>query len=82
MPNLTVPSFRLRIVQPDRPPWREAPPGLPARVFATIRMWVARRHGRQDLQDLAEHGEDHLLEDIGVTREDAFRVAGKWFWQR
>jgi len=55
---------------------------LIAGILATIRTWVARRRGRRQLRDLAEGGEHHLLEDIGLTREDAFRAADKWFWQR
>ena len=40
------------------------------------RMWQKRRQ-RQSLLEL----DDHLLEDIGITREQAEREAGKWFWQ-
>jgi uncharacterized protein YjiS (DUF1127 family) len=45
----------------------------------TVRFWVARRRQRQDLADLAEAG-DHLLKDIGISREDAHREAAKRFW--
>ena len=40
------------------------------------RMWQKRRQ-RQRLLEL----NDHLLDDIGITREQAEREAGKWFWQ-
>jgi uncharacterized protein YjiS (DUF1127 family) len=36
-----------------------------------------RRRERQALLDL----DDWLLDDIGVTREQAERQARKWFWQ-
>jgi len=39
-------------------------------------MWQKRR-GRQRLLEL----NNHLLEDIGVTREQADQEAGKWLWQ-
>jgi uncharacterized protein YjiS (DUF1127 family) len=31
---------------------------------------------------LADHDDQHLLRDIGLTRRDARREAAKWFWQR
>jgi uncharacterized protein YjiS (DUF1127 family) len=36
-----------------------------------------RRQQRQKLLEL----DDHLLADIGVSREQALREAGKRFWQ-
>jgi len=36
-----------------------------------------RRRQRRKLLDL----DDHLLADIGVSREQALREASKWFWQ-
>ena len=36
-----------------------------------------RRHQRQALREL----DDRLLDDIGLTREQAAREARKWFWQ-
>ena len=38
---------------------------------------IERRRGRQKLLEL----DDHLLEDIGVTRDQAEGQARKWFWQ-
>jgi len=55
--------------------------GPTAGFFATLRIWAGRHRAREALRDLAEHGDRHLLADIGVTREEALRRAGKWFWQ-
>jgi uncharacterized protein YjiS (DUF1127 family) len=56
-------------------------PRLPTRVFVGIRDWFARMHRRQNLRRLVEM-DDHLLKDIGVSREEALRESAKWFWQR
>jgi uncharacterized protein YjiS (DUF1127 family) len=50
-------------------------------VFIAIRDWLGRVQRRQDLGRLAEL-DDHLLKDIGVSREEALRESAKWFWQR
>jgi uncharacterized protein YjiS (DUF1127 family) len=42
-----------------------------------IGIWLNRRQGRQDLSLL----DDRLLEDIGISREDALWKAGKLFWR-
>jgi len=72
----------------SRPAFRHDPPSFPhgtngpaARFFATIRTWAGRHRGREALRELAERGDQHLLADIGVTREEALRRAGKWFWR-
>jgi uncharacterized protein YjiS (DUF1127 family) len=43
--------------------------------------WLRRSRQRQALRDIAEANDLHLLKDIGVSREDAFREADKRFWQ-
>jgi len=43
----------------------------------TCRRLRARRRQRQNLLEL----DDHLLADIGVSREQALREASKRFWQ-
>lgn len=43
----------------------------------TMGIWLGRRQGRQDLSAL----NDRLLEDIGISREDALWKAGKPFWR-
>jgi uncharacterized protein YjiS (DUF1127 family) len=47
-----------------------------------IGRWVARSRQRRALREIAETDDRHLLRDIGVTREEAFREADKWFWRR
>jgi len=47
-----------------------------------IGRWVARSRQRRALREIAESDDCHLLRDIGVTREEAFREADKWFWRR
>jgi uncharacterized protein YjiS (DUF1127 family) len=53
----------------------------PTRVFIAIRDWFVRMQRRRNLVRLAEL-DDHLLKDIGVSRQEASREAAKWFWQR
>jgi uncharacterized protein YjiS (DUF1127 family) len=48
---------------------------------STLDLWHARRQRRQTFGDLAEFNE-HLLKDIGVSRDEAVREAAKWFWQK
>jgi uncharacterized protein YjiS (DUF1127 family) len=52
-----------------------------ANAFRTLRMWMARSRQRKALGELAELN-DYLLEDIGLTREEALREAAKPFWRR
>jgi uncharacterized protein YjiS (DUF1127 family) len=61
---------------------RQAPAGLIAAIRSTISCWIARSSQRQALHDIAAHNDRHLLRDIGVSREEAFREAKKWFWRR
>jgi uncharacterized protein YjiS (DUF1127 family) len=42
-----------------------------------IEIWLNRRRGRQELSSL----DDRLLDDIGISREDALWKAGKPFWR-
>ena len=49
-----------------------------SRCGHTIDRWIARSGQRRALRDIAEI--DYLLKDIGVSREEAFREAGKPFW--
>jgi uncharacterized protein YjiS (DUF1127 family) len=45
----------------------------------TFAMWCARSAERRALQELAQ--EPHLLNDIGLTRDQALREATKLFWR-
>ena len=51
------------------------------RWMDAVRIWSARCRERRALRELMALG-DHLLEDIGVTRQEAQREAAKPFWQR
>jgi uncharacterized protein YjiS (DUF1127 family) len=51
-------------------------------VIATMRRWAVRSQQRHALRKIAERNDDHLLKDMGVFREEAFREANKPFWQR
>jgi uncharacterized protein YjiS (DUF1127 family) len=50
------------------------------RMSSLIGLWSARRRQRKALSDLAEFNA-HLLQDIGITADEAGREAAKWFWQ-
>ena len=55
---------------------------LIAGLASTIRRWVARSQQRRALREIAERNDHHLLNDIGVSQEEAFREADKPFWRR
>jgi len=54
-------------------PWLQ----FPRAALDTIARWKARRAGRLALLEL----DDHLLADIGVTREQMLRETRKPFWR-
>ena len=47
------------------------------RAWGTVRFWRQRAQGRSDLA----HLDDRMLEDIGMTREQANREMRKPFWK-
>jgi uncharacterized protein YjiS (DUF1127 family) len=47
----------------------------------TIARWIARSRQRHALREIAESHDFHLLKDIGVSQEEAFREADKPFWR-
>ena len=53
--------------------------GRISRCGHTIARWKARSRQRRALRAIAEI--DYLLNDIGVSREEALREAGKPFWR-
>ncbi len=46
-----------------------------------IELWLARSQHRQQLRELAG-SDDHLLDDMGISKDAALHEAEKWFWQR
>lgn len=42
-----------------------------------VLLWSQRQRTRRDLRDLS----DHLLRDVGLSREDALRESRKTFWR-
>jgi uncharacterized protein YjiS (DUF1127 family) len=52
-----------------------------ARCRRTIARWIARSRQRHALREIAESNDFHLLKDIGVSQEEAFREADKPFWR-
>lgn len=55
----------------------ELPPVLSSPI-STIAVWIVRRRQRQALAELDEH----LLNDVGLSREQARREAARPFWKR
>ena len=47
----------------------------------TIARWIARSRQRRALGEIAESNDLHLLKDIGVSHQEAFREADKPFWR-
>jgi len=56
--------------------------GLIVLMCAAVGRWMKRSRQRRALYEIAERDDHHLLKDIGVSREEAFREAGKPFWQQ
>lgn len=47
------------------------------RAWGTLKMWHHRSVSRRQLAQL----DDRMLDDIGLTRGEAERIAGKPFWK-
>ncbi len=58
------------------------PDALRQRAGEAGRAWRLRARTRAQLRALLDHGNDRLLQDIGIRRVDALREAGKPFWQQ
>jgi uncharacterized protein YjiS (DUF1127 family) len=52
-----------------------------SRCRRMIARWIARSRQRHAMREIAESNDFHLLKDIGVSREEAFREADKPFWR-
>ena len=46
-------------------------------LVAAMETWLIRQQGWQDLSQL----DDHLLKDVGISREEALWSARKTFWR-
>jgi uncharacterized protein YjiS (DUF1127 family) len=58
-------------------PWASsARPSVAARCIRQIAIWINRARQRRALAEL----DDHMLNDIGVSRSVARREAGRPFW--
>jgi uncharacterized protein YjiS (DUF1127 family) len=68
----------------SRPPRNAAFPRICRSALSTClgtaAAWMIRSAQRKVLRELAEEG--HLLSDVGLTRAQALREAGKPFWRR
>lgn len=63
-------------------PHRKSVPKSPvAAVRSAVSRWIARSRQRRALREIAEQNDIHLLKDIGVSRQEAFREAYKPFWR-
>ena len=51
---------------------------IAARVSGTVNLWSRRSHDRRVLATMNQH----LLDDIGLTRADVARESAKFFWQK
>jgi uncharacterized protein YjiS (DUF1127 family) len=58
--------------------WKRA---LGSRIGSALK-WMAIRHERNQMRRELMEMPDHLLRDIGVSREDLYRELRKPFWQQ
>jgi len=66
----------LTLVPGSRAVHQETSNGRRHRWLSILRTWMARSRQRQALGEL----DDHLLDDIGLTRAQAAREIAKPFW--
>ena len=71
----------LTLHQPLGAAGKDSAPGLIKRCRHTIALWIARSAQRRALREIAERNDLHLLKDIGVSQQEAFREADKPFWR-
>jgi uncharacterized protein YjiS (DUF1127 family) len=77
MPCANKACSSLITIPPPTPGWVDWPwPQWIYSIRRRCRHMLERRRQRHALLQL----DDHLLADIGVSREQALREAGKWFW--
>jgi len=79
LPLWTSPAVRLSPQTPRRAGARHnAPLSAIRRIVAAIRLWRGRARARQQLRELS----DHLLKDIGLSRENVGYEFPKPLWHR
>jgi len=61
---------------------KQSTSGWIRRCHRTVAHWIARSRQRAALREIAEGNDLHLLRDIGVSQQEAFREADKPFWRR
>jgi len=71
-------SFKHPSVLPHLKAWMS---GVIAGTRSKVGGCFARSRQRRTLREIAERNDFHLLKDIGVSREEAFREADKPFWR-
>lgn len=49
-------------------------------VLASLRLWRRRWLQRREMRDLALREPDSVLEDVGISRDEAWRRARTPFW--
>src|SRR5436190_104897 len=54
-------------------------PAKPFGLLGKLGLWLERKRQRDALADLAD--DKHLLDDIGLTREEALYESGRRFWR-
>ena len=77
----TTISMHIRAYAKPAPSTAHGKTALAAGLSTMLGTWMARRAERRALREFAESNDQHMLKDIGVTREWAQDTASKWFWQ-
>ena len=79
MSILSLPGSRVSIRRSER---EQRAAGWAVAACRTVTRWIARSRQRRALREIAESNDFHLLQDIGVSQEEALHEAEKPFWQR
>jgi uncharacterized protein YjiS (DUF1127 family) len=79
MSILSLPGARFSTRRSER---EQRAAGWAVAACRTVTRWIARSRQRRALREIAESDDFHLLQDIGVSQEEALHEAEKPFWQR
>ena len=83
MPKLSIQGWTRKLDRTPRRQVHDHQDGSPSPAMGcvmTVRLWMERRRQRRALGELAELN-SYLLEDIGLSQEEARREAARPFWQ-